>query len=786
MKQKITLSILFVFSCFLSIHADDYHAYISFKDPSCRITPLSERGQAYFKEHDAAAEAARYGFIANQKNNATQLVEYGNVAIGIEQGNLVSYTTWGPYGVSASIDPVSMFYLLKAGSMAIARLLDINGHYYRYDLRTMREDLLYAIDAERYHIYHAHDAWCRAYDADFAYLMRKKYELEVASAACGSKKSAARSAALEAQEIVESLLRSIASKTVISPETKYTATIKALEHAIEQIRNTKFKHKKDKKRVLCEYEQALAREELRYHAFLAQQAAECAQQKAIQLQRSAMQQRCLHACKMLQEDEEDQALWHMWDAEYYPTIASVLDARAVSLQAIKKQGPVYQTRSYALSPHANVLLAEAGCNSTLFTECYGNQYQQSLQHEAVAIVEEAAHIHTTSVVYQHLAAIVQCVEAACAYNAHGDMYHATAILDLCWSLLAWGATITHAVVEGAVAGAIGAAVDLYEHPVHAAVSILVGSRVMLAYQLSKVVYTVADLGITALVDYGAACEKWETYIEPVNNVIDAIRNKQVSLADAVKGVTRCGVQLYAQAKLLNGLQSLYDGVKIQAVAYMHSHPNSTPAAYRATPQGQLLKAATEDMHACQTYNGLPPRYSVTSDGRVIWDATFNELGEDISAYIGHGMRNVMRSVDGEMLESGVTGALAAFNNLQHTKDRETVGEMLARLAPEKAETGGGMSPQGPKKDDDDKNKKDRSEWRPLTNKEARAEAKILGFVERSDPPFNPHKQLAFYDKKNNLWITPDADGHNGGIWKMFRGTERLGTYNKDLTTRIKD
>ena len=50
---------------------------------------------------------------------------------------------------------------------------------------------------------------------------------------------------------------------------------------------------------------------------------------------------------------------------------------------------------------------------------------------------------------------------------------------------------------------------------------------------------------------------------------------------------------------------------------------------------------------------------------------------------------------------------------------------------------------------------------------------------------HPHGQPVFSNGKN--FITPDADGHNGGIWKMAkkekelfsRGT-RMGTYDATL------
>ena len=55
------------------------------------------------------------------------------------------------------------------------------------------------------------------------------------------------------------------------------------------------------------------------------------------------------------------------------------------------------------------------------------------------------------------------------------------------------------------------------------------------------------------------------------------------------------------------------------------------------------------------------------------------------------------------------------------------------------------------------------------------EAAELGFTKRvKDPPFNSHGQPVF--QKGSQYITPDADSHIGGVWKLFRkdGT-RLGT-----------
>lgn len=56
------------------------------------------------------------------------------------------------------------------------------------------------------------------------------------------------------------------------------------------------------------------------------------------------------------------------------------------------------------------------------------------------------------------------------------------------------------------------------------------------------------------------------------------------------------------------------------------------------------------------------------------------------------------------------------------------------------------------------------------------------------------KAEVFKQKGKNTWISPDLDGHIGGMWKMATGkaenlfdkTTREGTYNADLTKRIGD
>jgi hypothetical protein len=77
------------------------------------------------------------------------------------------------------------------------------------------------------------------------------------------------------------------------------------------------------------------------------------------------------------------------------------------------------------------------------------------------------------------------------------------------------------------------------------------------------------------------------------------------------------------------------------------------------------------------------------------------------------------------------------------------------------------------------------EWMPLTNSEARKAANQMGYKETRDISFDSHGKPVF--KKGNRFITPDRDGHNGGVWKLFdKSGNRLGTYNHDLSVQIGD
>jgi hypothetical protein len=72
----------------------------------------------------------------------------------------------------------------------------------------------------------------------------------------------------------------------------------------------------------------------------------------------------------------------------------------------------------------------------------------------------------------------------------------------------------------------------------------------------------------------------------------------------------------------------------------------------------------------------------------------------------------------------------------------------------------------------------------LTSSQAAELAEYNGYPTRvKDAPFNSHGQPVFSNGKN--YITPDVDGHSGGVWKMFSGRgRRLGTFDELLQKLI--
>jgi hypothetical protein len=144
-------------------------------------------------------------------------------------------------------------------------------------------------------------------------------------------------------------------------------------------------------------------------------------------------------------------------------------------------------------------------------------------------------------------------------------------------------------MEGAALGLYSVVHDIFTNPIEATVSIVTGKQV-LAFQLCKVLYNVADIGVTAINDVKSAQEKWDKYTEPLNNIIDAIHKKEITVRDAIKSGTAFVVGYKAQGKLLGGLGKLCNTIKHKSIHFIKNNSLLSSQEYLTTPEGLLFKA----------------------------------------------------------------------------------------------------------------------------------------------------------------------------------------------------
>ncbi len=170
----------------------------------------------------------------------------------------------------------------------------------------------------------------------------------------------------------------------------------------------------------------------------------------------------------------------------------------------------------------------------------------------------------------------------------GSTQQASHILDFCHTLLDYGT----AVLEGAVLGVTAAAQDIVDHPIQAALCVVAGEYV-LAYQLSKLIFNVAELGILTAFNPEKGSQKFDEYMAPLNQLIHALDKKEITMRDMVKGTTAFAVGWKAQSKMLGGLNKMCKIARAKAIKFAKNNSALSPDQYMATPEGFLLKATHE-------------------------------------------------------------------------------------------------------------------------------------------------------------------------------------------------
>jgi hypothetical protein len=171
------------------------------------------------------------------------------------------------------------------------------------------------------------------------------------------------------------------------------------------------------------------------------------------------------------------------------------------------------------------------------------------------------------------------------------------------------------------------------------------------------------LGITTIVSPTAGKQKLDSYLEPINQLLDAIDTKQIGLKEASRIVAQCGVQWYTQAKLLGGLRSLYDVVKTKVFASAHGNPIRELDAYLNTSDGTLLKSTTDALDPALNTPDTLHSLQITADGRLTHQASFaiKDTLCDIFTQNNDVIKNIVSLINGNALKHGITRLLTVLN-----------------------------------------------------------------------------------------------------------------------------
>ena len=106
-------------------------------------------------------------------------------------------------------------------------------------------------------------------------------------------------------------------------------------------------------------------------------------------------------------------------------------------------------------------------------------------------------------------------------------------------------------------------------------------------------YNVADIGFIALTNVEKATGKWNKYLQPLNNIIDAINKKEIHGEMLLKAALLLWLAYKAQSRLLGGLGKFCNTIKHKSINFAKDSPLSNPQEYLTTPEGLLFKATAQ-------------------------------------------------------------------------------------------------------------------------------------------------------------------------------------------------
>ncbi len=288
--------------------------------------------------------------------------------------------------------------------------------------------------------------------------------------------------------------------------------------------------------------------------------------------------------KALRENSDLLAICQQYEFQHTGHLKTRID----QLEKIKF-GPstaVYQ--EYNIAPKICSFMLDHGLKAQDYRYCYGDRLAQALHQEHLNIIEQTAALDPSSVTYAYTDCILSMVDAARELNQAGEPLKAMNVSDVCWTIFECGT----AICEGIVQGAVGAIIDIIDHPISTAATLAFAPQ-LLAYQISKVALDLADIGLTSLMDKDLGKQKWDDYIKPLNDCINIITSSEVALQDKLRLGASITTQLLVQRKVLNGLGKFYNITKARAVEFVKNNPMATPEQYLVTADGRMLRAGNE-------------------------------------------------------------------------------------------------------------------------------------------------------------------------------------------------
>ncbi len=415
----------------------------------------------------------------------------------------------------------------------------------------------------------------------------------------------------------------------------------------------------------------------------------------------------------------------------------IFKGRTAALEFVSHNPVACREQSFTLTPEAFALLQARGLDPEQFIYCIGNEVQHQLYSEFVMLLNAIAEIESNESIQPLLDMVLTYTQIGQKYTEQNNIEKAFDSADLSWAWLDCAKAIY---IKG---------IDLTEKTtIDIAKGIMHGLQNAVLNNVNMVLHPVETMSNVAntfchlAYCFGKFMEPIMIYdgeteidAETITRVNEEWKENLQSVINATKGITVEGSAAFITEFIISPKIT-------KAGIGLLSH-------YAQTPVAQLLKVAKEAK---------------------------DKIGDKTQKLIGVARQKIADKL-GNNVAVTANGVKVPVSNtpqvLQRSMDKGKDGDVSKKS---KSKTSNIKE-----------NKYTRPDAIKVTAKQAIAEAEKLGFEKTN---YYYKGQPIF--KKGNRYISPDADIHNGGVWKMADSVKnlehkstRMGTYDKDLN-RIRD